>query len=117
MTDSRKRNKDFKEAIGAFIIGFSELEYGLVLLCSMTETDIRSSDYYVSEYLGKPLETKRNRLTSYINEHLLELKDIWCKVNQEIGQLNRERRFLAHGFTTYYLPGGHITTSLKEKVK
>jgi hypothetical protein len=34
-------DKKFKEAIGAFIITFSELEYSLADLGSMTEFDLR----------------------------------------------------------------------------
>jgi len=46
MIDIWKNDKDFKEAIGSFVIAFSELEFGLVFLCSMTEFDIRvASDY------------------------------------------------------------------------
>ena len=49
MTDIFKNDKEFKQAIGAFIIAFSELEFGLVFLCSMTEFDVRKKDEYVTK--------------------------------------------------------------------
>ncbi|OFY97443.1 MAG: hypothetical protein A2546_06535 [Sphingobacteriia bacterium RIFOXYD2_FULL_35_12] len=52
MNDIWKNDKDFKQAIGGFIIAFSELEFGLVFLCTMTEFDIRKSNSYTSKYLG-----------------------------------------------------------------
>jgi hypothetical protein len=56
--DIIKNDKDFKEAIGAFIIAFSELEFGLVDLCSMTDFDLRQKDKYFIKYLGYPFEQK-----------------------------------------------------------
>ena len=57
-TDLWKNDKDFKEAIGEFVIAFSELEFGLVFLCSMTEFDLRQKDKYVTKYLGYSFEQK-----------------------------------------------------------
>jgi len=117
MTDIWKNDKDFKEAIGAFIIAFSELEFGLVFLCSMTEFDVRKKDEYLTKYLGFTFDRKMQHLTEFISENLEELKPIWQKLKNEIGQLNRERRFLVHGFMTYYLPHESITTHVKENGK
>jgi NADH:ubiquinone oxidoreductase subunit D len=117
MTDVWKNDKDFKEAIGSFIIAFSELEFGLVFLCSMTEFDVRKKDEYITKYLGFTFEKKMQHLTDFISEYLEELKPIWEKIKIEIGQLNRERRFLVHGFMTYYLPHESITTHVKENGK
>jgi len=117
MADIWKKNKEFKEAIGAFVIAFSELEFGLVDLCSMTEFDIRKKDHYVTKYLGFTFERKLQHLTDFISENLSELEPVWEKLKNEIGQLNRERRFLVHGFMTYYLPHETITTHVKEKGK
>ncbi len=108
-------DKDFKEAIGEFIIAFSQMEFGLVFLCSMTEFDFRKKDMYVTKYLGFSLEKKLEHLTDFIKEHLNELLPKWNELKTEIGKLNRERRFLAHGFMTYYLPNENITTIIKEK--
>lgn len=117
MQDIWKKNKEFKEAIGAFIIAFSQLEYGLVYLCSMTEFDVRKKDQYLIKYLGFTFERKMQHLTEFISENLSELEPIWDKLKNEIGLLNRERRFLVHGFMTYYLPRETITTHVKEKGK
>lgn len=108
------KDKEFKEAIGAFIIAFSQLEYGLVFLCTMTEFDIRFRDNYKTKYLGFSFDQKVKHLTNFIDEQLNEIKPIWDKLKHEIGQLNRERRFFAHGFMTYYIPNEHIITSIRE---
>ena len=108
------KDKEFKEAIGSFIIAFSQLEFGLVFLCAMTEFDIRQKDNYVIKYLGFTFEKKVIHLTEFIDEHLSEMKLIWDKLKIEIRQLNNERRFLVHGFMTYYLPKENITTHIKE---
>lgn len=115
--DILKNDKEFKQAIGAFIIAFSELEYGLVFLCSMTEFDVRRKDEYMVKYLGYTFDKKMQILTEFIKQNLTELKPIWEKLKIEIGQLNRERRFLVHGFMTYYLPNETITTQVKENGK
>lgn len=117
MTDFWKNDKDFKEAVGSFIIAFSEMEYGLVFLCLMTEFDIRKKDEYIIKYLGFTFERKMQHLTDFISENLVELTPIWIKLKNEIGQLNRERRFLAHGFMAYYLSNESITTHVKENGK
>jgi hypothetical protein len=114
MTDVWKNDKDFKEAIGSFIIAFSELEFGLVFLCSMTEFDVRKKDEYITKYLGFTFERKMQHLTDFISENLEELTPIWENIKNEIGQLNRERRFLVHGFMSYCLPHESITTHIKE---
>lgn len=98
--DILKNDKEFKQAIGAFIIAFSELEYGLVFLSSMTEFDVRRKDEYVVKYLGFTFDRKMQILTEFIEQNLTELKPTWEKLKIEIGQLNRERRFLVHGFMT-----------------
>jgi hypothetical protein len=115
MSDILKNDKEFKEAIGSFIIAFSELEFGLVFLCSMTEFDLKKKDTYIVKYLGFSFEQKVKHLTEFIDEHLTEIKSIWDNLKNEIGQLNRERRFLAHGFMAYALPKESITTYIKER--
>jgi hypothetical protein len=115
MTDISKKDKDFKEAIGGFIIAFSKLEFGLAFLCSMTDFDLRQKDTNLVKCIGFSFEQKMKQLTDFINEHMEEIKPVWDKLKEEIGQLNRERRFLAHGFMTYYLPHETITTHIKER--
>ena len=112
--DLWKNDKDFKEAIGAFVIAFSELECGLVFLCSMTEFDLPQKDKYITKYLGYSFEQKARHLTDFIDEHLPEIKPTWDKIKNEVGQLNRERRFLVHGFMSYGFPKETITTFVRE---
>ena len=81
----------------------------------MTEFDLRLKEKYVIKYIGFSFDQKMRYLTEFINEHLVEIKPIWDRLKEEIGQLNRERRFLAHGFMTYYLPNETVTTHIKEK--
>ncbi|MHB1178000.1 MAG: hypothetical protein ACYCZO_06675 [Daejeonella sp.] len=57
--DLWKNDKDFKEAIGSFVIAFSELEFGLVFLCSMTEFDLRQKGKYVTKYLSVSHSNKK----------------------------------------------------------
>jgi len=104
-------DKKFKEAIGAFIIAFSELEYGLADLCSMTEFDFRNKSQYFVKYVGLPFEKKGTVLTDFINEQLFDLKPIWDELKVEIDNINFERRFIAHGFIQYFLPNESSTTS------
>lgn len=115
MEEILKNDKDIKEAIGSFIIAFSELEFGLAYLCSMTEFDLRLKDNYLVKYMGFSFDQKMRHLSDFINEHLSEIKAIWEKQKEEIVKLNRERRFLAHGFMIYYLPHETITTHVREK--
>lgn len=97
-------DKKFKEAIGAFIIAFSELEHGLAKLGSMTEFDLRKKSDYLLKHIGFPFEKKVSNISEFIEEHLIDLKPIWNELKVEIGQLNQERRFIAHGFIQYFLP-------------
>lgn len=105
------KDKEFKEAIGAFIIAFSELEYGLADLGSMTEFDLRKKSEYFIKHVGFPFERKVSNLTSFIEEQLSDLKPEWDELKVEIGQINYERRFIAHGFRQYFLPHESSTTS------
>lgn len=117
MTNIFEKDKDFKAAIGAFIIGFSELEFGLAILCSTTEFDIRKRNQYLAKYLGMSFEQKRTVLKEFIKEYLPDLNTTWESLNLEIGALNKERRFIAHGFMRYYLPNENISTYIREKGK
>lgn len=117
MTDFLKQDKDFKEAIGAFIIAFSELEYGLAIICTLTEFDLRKKDTSYLKYLGYSFELKVKTITEFVNKNLIELRQIWDDIKIKIGNVNRERRFLAHGFHNYFLPKDHISTRIKENGK
>ena len=108
------KDKKYKEAIGAFILTFSELEYGLADLSSWTVYDLTKRDTHWLEHIGYPFEKKVKNLTEYINANLSELKPVWDKLKVEIGQLNSERRFIAHGFNQSFLPNETTKTFIKE---
>src|ERR1700730_14611536 len=110
MNDIFQKDKDFKDAIGAFIIAFSELEFGLAFLCSFTELDLPNNEQYVRKYLGYSFPEKSKVITTYINDNLSEIKPIWDSQQLKISLLNRERKFLVHGFMAYSLPKENITT-------
>ena len=112
-----EKDKKFKEAIGAFIIAFSMLEYGLAHLGTLTELDPRKRNHYLIKYIGNRFERKVKILTEFIDENLTELKPIWHELKDKIGQLNRERRFIVHGFNQNFLPNESITTHIKEGKK
>ena len=117
MTDLFKNDKDFKEAVGEFIIAFSELEYGITCLSIMTEFELTKKDTYFIEHLAYSFEKRVKLLTAFIDNHLSKLKPIWDELKQEIGTINRERRFLAHGFFSYSLPNEHVYTHIRENGK
>jgi len=107
-------DKEFKEAIGAFVIAFSELEFGLAHLGTMTEFDLRKKEKYLITHMGYSFEQKVKSLTAFIEEHLSEIKPIWDIIKNEIGQINSERRFIVHGLVQYFLPKESITAYIKQ---
>ncbi len=113
MNDLIQNDKNFKEAIGEFIIAFSQLEFGLAFLCVFAETDLKSKEDYLSKYLGFPLDKKLKHLNKYIRNDLFELYRLWEKIQTEIILLNKERRFLVHGFMSYSLPREYLSTFTK----
>jgi hypothetical protein len=115
MTKAFENDRLFKEAIGGFMIASSELEFALAILCSITFEDPRFKDKYFVEVFGKSLDQKRQILGNFIKENLPELRKDWLDINQKIGEINEDRRHLAHGFTQYYLPGDFIETVIKKK--
>ena len=117
MDDIFKTDKELKEAIGAFVIAFSELEFGLALLGTLTESDVSKSNSYLLKHMGNSFKEKTKVIDEYIKEDLNELQEIWQDIKVEIGQLNRERRFIVHGFIQYALPKENVKTYIKESKK
>lgn len=113
--DIFENDNKLKKSIGAFIIAFSGLEYGLAVLCSWTDFDLRQRD--LTKYLGYSFDQKREVIKNYVYQYLPNLKDTWDKINIEIGEINKERRFIAHGFIDYYLPNDNISTYIKDRGK
>lgn len=116
MNDIFGNDLKFKEAIGEFIIAFSELEFGLAILCTLTEFNPRQKNIFFLKHLGYSFE-QRNTLNDFIKKELPEIQKIWSKINTDIGQINRERRFITHGFMTYSLPNENISTYVRERGK
>lgn len=108
-------DKEFKEAIGGFIIAFSELEFGLASLCSFTIFDLRKVDEYTLDCIGLPFEKKIKTIGDCINNEMKELNEEWELLKKELDIVNRERRFLVHGHMLYFIPVESITTYIKDK--
>ncbi|MFN7748494.1 MAG: hypothetical protein ACK5OO_06120 [Cyclobacteriaceae bacterium] len=107
-----ERHKEFKEAIGSFILAFSELEYGLGIICSFTEFNLLRREQVLPNCLGLTLENKKKLITEYIYRYEPDIKPIWEKIRIEIDFLNTQRRFIAHGIERVY-----INDSIRAKVK
>lgn len=117
MSDIFENDKKFKQAIGAFMIAFSELEYGLAYLGAFTEFDLRKREDYLLKHIGNSFTNKMKNITSYIKNYLPELKDVWDIQKNKIELLNNERRFVAHGIVNYSLPNETIMTYVKNGAK
>lgn len=113
--DPLRKDREFKEAVGAFVIAFSELEFGLAFLCSMTDFDLFNREYYLKKYIGMSLEQKRSVITDFVKEQMPELAKVWKGLNSKIGELNRDRRYIAHGFMSYSIPKESISTYIRER--
>jgi len=111
------KDKAFKETLGEFIIKFSQLEFGLAYLCSFTDFDLRKQKLALIKQMSNSFENKRKTLSIFIDENFQELKKEWEDINQKIGIINRERRFLAHGFFEYYFPNEEVSTMIIESKK
>lgn len=117
MKDIFENDKKFKEAIGAFIIAFSKLEYSLASLSVLTESDLRKRNENLLTHIGYSFGNKVKNITKFTESDLKELKPIWDIQKGKIEQLNRNRRFIAHGFISYSLSNESTTTYIKEKQK
>jgi len=109
-----KNDKLFKEAIGAFIIASSEMEFAITSLCSILGEDPRLHQKQFLGIFGESLEKKRTLVGEFIKTHLPNLLKEWIVINVAIGRINADRRHLVHGFTQYYLPEEHIETFVKK---
>ena len=111
------KDKNFKAAVGGFIVEFSKLESGLTVLDALTEFDLPNYAKYLPKYWGLSFEQKKNILTDFIKDQLPELNSIWQKLKQEMEDINKERRFIVHGFANSFIPKGTITTYIHKKGK
>ena len=116
--DDLKREKKFKEAIGDFVIHFSELEFGLAKLCALTECSIFTSDEKnknLKKYMGSTFVKKVETLSTAINENIPELQEIWNKIEPEIKEINNKRRYIIHGIINYQFQEEITTAHIKTK--
>jgi hypothetical protein len=92
-----EKHSDLKEAIGSFMLAFSQLEFGLGILGTFTEFDLLRRDEHLADYLGMTLENKKRAITDYLNKYEKELISTWTEIKKEVDFLNSQRRFIAHG--------------------
>lgn len=107
-----ERHKKLKEVIGSFILAFSEMEFGLGILCSMTEFNLLEREQTLPRYLGMTLEQKKKTITDYIDKYEPEMIATWSEIKTEIEFLNGQRRYIAHGIERVY-----VNDSLKAIVR
>jgi hypothetical protein len=85
------------------ILAFSELEFGLGIICSFTEFNLLTREQSLPTYLGLTLENKRKTISDYIDKYEPDLKPTWDKIKSEIEFLNKQRRYIAHGIEQVYV--------------
>lgn len=110
-----KKDQLFKEAIGEFVINFSELESGIADLCWLIKPEEFESKLHL---LNMDLSKKRKTLTRLISKLTSsEIKEIWSKANSKIGDLNEYRRYIIHGIYFYHIPNDIIKSAIPPKHK
>jgi hypothetical protein len=85
------------------MLAFSQLEFGLGILCTFTEFDLLRRDEHLPDYLGMTLENKKKKITDYLNKYEPELVQTWTEIKKEIDDLNSQRRFIAHGVQNVFV--------------
>jgi hypothetical protein len=98
-----ERHDKLKESIGEFILAFSELEFGLGILCSYTEFDLLQRNISLPKFIGMTFENKKRAIEDYIKNYEPELIDVWKKIDLEMKYLTEQRRFIAHGIESVYV--------------
>jgi hypothetical protein len=96
----------FKEAIGEFTIAFSQMEFALSQLSALTV--VKQCEYDLLANIRLPLHKKRKQITKCVKSDAVELHSIWDDLNQRIGKMNEERRYLMHGIAQYSLSDNTI---------
>jgi Txe/YoeB family toxin of Txe-Axe toxin-antitoxin module len=91
----------FKEAIGEFTIAFSQMEFALSQLSALTV--IQHSEFNLLANIKLSLSKKRKEITKCVKSDAIQLYSIWEDLNQRIGKMNEERRYLMHGIAQYSL--------------
>jgi hypothetical protein len=113
--DDLEREKKFKESIGAFVIEFSKLEFGLVELCALTEFNIHKKNEYISKYMGYTFVKKISIISDTIKNCFPELQETWNKLESKIKEINSYRRYIIHGIIDYSFQDETTTSYVKSK--
>jgi hypothetical protein len=118
MSKRFEENRKFKENLGGFIIAFSELEYALAELSALSDEDLPKWKYKLVKHLGHSLDEKLKHISKFIDSELPELKSIWDEQKQKVKLINQDRRYLAHGFTQYFIPfdDGIVPAYTRQKI-
>ena len=109
---------EIEKLLGRFTIQFSKLEYGLVILCALTENDIINYQNYIEKYLKLSFGDKRDLLKEYIKDNLCSIYPNWININAEIGKVNELRRHLVHGigFSNLFNPEFKTVVTKSSKI-
>lgn len=97
MTNLLKNREDMLKAIGLFTVNFSNLEFLLLELCTYTLLPLIPDGQFIT-FIGFTLEDKRKTINKFISIRIPVLAKEWKVINDKICDLNRNRRFLIHGF-------------------
>lgn len=109
-----EKDKQFKEAIGAFIIAFNKLEFGLAYLVALIECEAGKDCNILPKHIGYPFSKKVKILSEFINENMEDLKQIWEELKKEISELNEERRYISHGIIQYFMSNDTTRVYIKK---
>ncbi|MBK7667153.1 MAG: hypothetical protein IPJ32_07220 [Sphingobacteriaceae bacterium] len=96
MSNLFENREKFKSAIGHFVIKFSELEFSLLYYCGIID-HLRNKELGIREQLQSTFEERRKKISKFIREELPELQETWYSINMQLGEINRDRRFIVHG--------------------
>lgn len=97
MSEGLYNSDEFTSSLGKFVIEFSKFEFAIAELASWTSGNIHDRDDLFRDCIRDTLEKNRRRISDYIKKHLPEIQSEWTTINDRIGKLNKERRFLVHG--------------------
>jgi len=101
--DLFEKHKELKASIGNFVTEFSVMEYGLGIICTFAEFDLMRKEEHLADYLGLALDQKKRKITDYIDKYEPNLSHTWDGLKRTIDDLNKKRRFIAHGIQQVFV--------------
>ena len=96
MTSTQENIERFQSALGQFVIQFSELEFSLLYFCGVIDHP-RNENLGIKENLRSTFDQRRKKISEFIRVELPEIAEKWNVINEKLGNINRDRRFLIHG--------------------